>query len=269
MITPRTFDRSAPLQLLEWLCNRYGFGTYFHHIQGRLVEENFAESQAIRDRLIQNMSQRKGAIYMDAMISPSMTSALAQSLQMPGVSGMANNTLLLEFGRHDGPEVLEEVVSGMVMAGVPRMNRLVLRHSENFYGTRKSIHVWLTWHDVRNANLMILLSYILLGHRDWQGAEVSLFAAYPRNEVKERAEEIHNMISEGRLLISEKNVLVIPTNDGIDFERLVEVRSANADLVLLGFTDVRLAQKREEVFLRFPNLHDVLFVSAEETIFIN
>ena len=35
LITPRTFDRSAPVQLLEWLSNRYGFGTYFHHIQGR------------------------------------------------------------------------------------------------------------------------------------------------------------------------------------------------------------------------------------------
>ena len=269
LITPRTFDRSAPVQLLEWLCNRYGFGTYFHHIEGRLIEENFVESQAIRDRLIHASSQRRGAIYMDAMISPSMTSALAQSLQMPGVSGMANNTLLLEFGRHDGPDVLEEVVSGMRMAGVPRMNRLVLRHGENFFGTRKSIHVWLTWHDTRNANLMILLSYILLGHRDWQGAEVKLFAAYPRHEVKERAEGIHEMISEGRLLISEKNVLVIPTDDSIDFARLVEARSGMADLVMVGFTDIRLNQKGGEVFQRFPKLRDVLFVSAEETIFID
>lgn len=269
MITPRTFDRSSPVQLLEWLCNRYGFGTYFHHIEGRLVAENFEESRVVRERLIQAMSARKGAIYMDAMISPSMTSALAQSLQMPGVSGMANNTLLLEFGRHDPPEVREEVVSGMLMAGVPQMNRLVLRHGENFFGTRKSIHVWLTWHDARNANLMILLSYILLGHRDWHGAEVSLFAAYPRKDVRERAEEIHEMISEGRLLISEKNVLVIPTDDTIDFERLVEARSANADLVMVGFTDTRLQQKRGDNFLRFPNLRDVLFVSAEDTIFID
>ncbi len=269
MITPRTFDRTSPVQLLEWLCNRYGFGTYFHHIQGRLVEENFDESEEIRERLIQAMSARKGAIYMDAMISPSMTSALAQSLQMPGVSGMANNTLLLEYGRHDEPEVLEEVVSGMVMAAVPGMNRLVLRHGENFFGSRKSIHVWLTWHDARNANLMILLSYILLGHRDWHGAEVKLFAAYPRREVKERAEEIHQMISEGRLLISEKNVLVIPTDDQIDFERLVEARSSAADLVMLGFTHVALKHRGAEVFERFGELRDVLFVSAEETIFID
>lgn len=269
MITPRTFDRTAPVQLLEWLCNRYGFGTYFHHIEGRLVQENFDESEEIRDRLIRAMSERKGAIYMDAMISPSMTSALAQSLQMPGVSGMANNTLLLEFGRHDPPAVLDEVVNGMLMAGVPGMNRLVLRHGENFFGTRKSIHVWLTWHDARNANLMILLSYILLGHRDWEGAEVKLFAAYPREEVKERAAEIHAMISEGRLLISEKNVLVIPTNDQIDFQRLVQARSNAADLVLLGFTDAKLKKRRESQFQRFPELRDVLFVSAEETIFID
>jgi hypothetical protein len=187
---------------------------------------------------------------------------------MPGVSGMANNTLLLEFGRHDDQKVLEEVVDGMLMAGVPHMNRLVLRHGENFFGTRSTIHVWLTWHDTRNANLMILLSYILLGHRDWHGAEVSLFAAYPRSEIRERAEEIHEMIAGGRLLISEKNVVVIPTDDTIDFERLVEARSSAADLVMVGFTDVQLRKKRSQAFQRFPELRDILFVSAEETIFI-
>ncbi|MDE3003658.1 MAG: amino acid permease [Gemmatimonadota bacterium] len=268
-ISSRTFDRAAPLQLLEWLCHRYGFGTYFHHIEGRLDTEKYEASQEVRDQLIQEMHQRKGAIYMDAIISPSMTSALGQGLQMPGISGMENNALLLEFGRHDGPEVLEEVAEGMLMAGVPHMDRLVLRHGDKFFGTRKRIHVWLTWHDARNANLMILLSYILLGHRDWQDAEVSLFAAYPRSEVKERREEIHQMIREGRLLISEKNVLVIPTDDSIDFERLVEARSSGADLVMVGFADHRLRQRRGDVFLRFPELQDVLFVSAQETIFID
>jgi hypothetical protein len=61
-------------------------------VEGLLVRENFDKSQEVRDRLIHIMAQRKGAIYMDAMISPSVTSALAQSLQMPGISGMENNT---------------------------------------------------------------------------------------------------------------------------------------------------------------------------------
>jgi solute carrier family 12 sodium/potassium/chloride transporter 2 len=269
MVTPRTFDRASPVQLLEWLCHRYGFGTYLHYIPGLLEPSSFLESREIQERLIRSMDQRKGAIYVDTMISPSMASALAQSLQMPGVSGMDNNTILFEFGVHDLPEVLQEVHDGLALAGVPRMNRLVLRHGDNFFGAKKSIHVWLTWHDARNANLMILLAYILLGHKDWHGAEINIFAAFPRREVKERSEELHEMITEGRLLISQKNVLVIPTDDTIDFQRLVEVRSGTADLVMMGFTTERAERKGPELFRRFPACRDVLFVSAEETIFID
>jgi len=181
---------------------------------------------------------------------------------------MENNTILFEFGVRDPPEVLEEVTLGLELAGVTRMNRFVLRHGENFFGTRKTIHVWLTWHDARNANLMILLAYILLGHRDWHGAEISILAAYPRREVAERAKDLHAMITEGRLLISEKNVVVIPTDDDVDFQRLVETKSGAADLVVMGFTGERLGRKGPEMFKRFPGLRDVLFVSAEETIFI-
>lgn len=267
-ITPRTFDRSSPVQLMEWLCHRYGFGTYLHYIPGKLEPASFQESREVQERLVRAMRERKGAIYVDTMISPSMASALAQSLQMPGVSGMENNTILFEFGMHDPPSVLDEVVDGLALAGVPRMNRLVLRHGDNFFGARKNIHVWLTWHDARNANLMILLAYILLGHRDWHGAEISIFAAYPRREVKARAEELHDMITGGRLLISEKNIRVIPTDESIDFPRLVDARSGTADLVITGFTSERLERKGTEVFERFGELRDVLFVSAEETIFI-
>jgi len=266
MITPRTFDRSAPVQLMDWLCDRHGFGTYLHYMKGFLENETFKDSREVQHRLIQAVQERRGAIYVDTMISPSIQSAIAQSLQMPGVSGMENNTILFEFGVHDGPEVLDEVRSGLDLSEPTDMNRLVLRHGDNFFGSRKSIHVWLTWHDARNANLMILLTYILLGHRDWKGAEVSIFAAYPRSEVHERSEDLHEMITEGRLLISEKNILVIATDDGIDFERLVEARSDTADLVLLGFTSERLERKGVELFQRFPALRDTLFVSAEEEI---
>ncbi len=62
---------------------------------------------------------------------------------------------------------------------------------------------------------------------------------------------------------------VIPTEDDIDFQRLVEARSAAADLVLLGFTNERIERRGRELFERFPALRDVLFVSAEETIQID
>jgi amino acid transporter len=268
MISSRTFDRFSPLRMLSWLCHRYGFGTYLHFIKGMLNRETVLESLAIQERLIEEIEETDSAVYVDTIISPSMASALAQSLQVPGVSGMENNTILFEFSVHDPPEVLEEVIKGLVLASAPRMNRLILRHSDHFFGNRKNIHVWLTWHDYRNANLMILLSYILLGHPDWEGAEIHIYAAFPTEEVEEQTAKLDQMISEGRLPIAAKNLQIIPTDDRVDFNALVEKRSYSADLVILGFTEARLKEKGTDLLLRHPVLQDVLFVSAEETIFI-
>jgi len=268
LITPRTFDRHAPMQLLEWLGYRYGFGTYLHHVKGLLDPETVEESRATQARLIKLAAQRRGAVFVDTMVSPSMRSALAQSLQMPGISGMDNNTVLFENSIHDEPGVLEEIRDGCRLAAVAQMNRLVLRHTDHFFGNRRDIHVWLTWHDYRNANLMILLAYILLGHPDWRDGEITLYAAYPKPEVRERTEELQGMISEGRLLISEKNVRVFGTDDRTDFSRLMEVKSAHADLVIRGFTETKLEQKGPELFQRHGGLRDILWVSAEERIFI-
>jgi len=268
MISSRTFDRFSPLRMLSWLCHRYGFGTYLHFIKGMLNRETVVESLEIQERLIDGIEETDSAVYVDTIISPSMASALAQSLQVPGVSGMENNTILFEFSVHDPPEVLEEVIRGIVMASAPRMNRLVLRHSDHFFGNRKNIHVWLTWHDYRNANLMIILSYILLGHPDWKEAEIHIFAAFPIEEVEEQTAKLDQMISEGRLPIAGKNLQIIPTDDRVDFAALVEKRSYSADLVILGFTEARLKERGSDLLLRHPILQDVLFVSAEETIFI-
>ncbi len=268
LITSRTFDRQAPMEFLEWMCHRFGFGTYLHYIRGLLDAGTFEESRSIKQRLLTASSERAGAIFVDTMISPSMESALAQSLQMPGISGMDNNTVLFEFSVHDPDTVVDEIVAGSRLADVARMNRLVLRHTDHFFGNRRTIHVWLTWHDYRNANLMILLAYILLGHRDWRDAEITLYAAYPKGEVKERTAQLREMISDGRLLITDKNLQVFATDDRTDFSRLVEVKSSQADLVIRGFTEDRVREKGPDFFRKHTGLRDMLFVSAEETIFI-
>ena len=266
LITPRTFDRAAPLRLLSWMCYRFGFGTYLHFIQGRLDRKTFEESREVQARLLDLTDEGASEIFVDTIISPSMASALAQSLQVPGVSGIENNTILFEFSVHDPPQVLEELQGGLTLASVPHMTRMVLRHGDNFFGHRKSIHVWLTWHDYRNANLMVLLAYILLGHPEWREAEISVFAAFPEQQAPERTAELTKMISEGRLQISPKNVQVIPTDDRVEFSRLVRNHSVDADLVVLGFTEAKRREKGAALFRRHEELRDVLFVSAARPI---
>ncbi len=267
-VTDRTFDRSAPMQMLTWLSHRYGFGTYLHYIQGLLTDENYRESQDVLDRLLALQEQRQSGVFVDTMISPSMRSALAQTLQAPGIAGVENNTVLFEFSVHDPIEVAQEVRDGVLLAQTARMDSLVLRHGDHHFGNRAEIHIWLTWHDYRNASLMILLSYILLGHPDWREADLSIFAAFPDSQVGERTDELMQLIEEGRIAISGRRLKVFPTDDRIDFSRLVEAKSADADLVMMGFTEERLRSKGTELLARHKGLNEILWVSARESIAI-
>jgi amino acid transporter len=268
MVNGRTFDRSAPMQFLTWVCHRYGFGTYLHLIRGDLSNETFWESRNVKTRLIETVQSRKSSIYVDTLISTSMHEALSQSLQVPGISGMENNTVLFEFSNHDGETELEEVRDGCLLAEVSTMSSLVLRHGDHYFGNMRTIHIWITWHDYRNATLMILLAYILLGHPDWNHGEISIFAAFPREEQKAQTQKLREMIATGRLPISRKNVRLIPTDGPVDFDEMVTSRSKHADLVILGFTRARLEDKGTELFTRHPALNEVLFVSAQQRVVI-
>ena len=269
MVNDRTFDRRSPLTMLRWLCHRYGFGTYVHFIKGMLTETTFAESNAVRSRLLELARKQHSTVYMDTVVSPSITSALAQTLQVPGVSGMSNNSILFEFAQRDSLDVVVSVVDQCQFAAGTDMTLMVLRHCETHFGGRDSIHVWLTWNDKANANTMILLSYILLGHPDWEKAQVQVFAALPETEVEGTRQEFAQLIKEGRLPISEKNIKYIATDTAETFRKLVIETSFDADLTVIGFDMHGLKTRGAEVFTNHDQLHEVLFVRAPRQIKID
>lgn len=269
MINDRTFDRRSHLLFMRWLCHRYGFGTYLHFIKGHLNAQTFAQSEKIKSKLVKEARLQNSPLYMDTVVSPSMTSALAQSLQIPGVSGLSNNTILFEFSVHDDDSILEEVASSCIFASSTKMTRLVLRHGDFYFGERKNIHVWLTWNDSENAYLMILFSYILLAHPDWADAEIKVFAAMPVNELAERRKEFQQFMKDGRIPVSEKNIRFLPVNSVEAYRERVERLSADADLLVVGFDMEGLRERRGETFKNHPNNKEVLFVNVHTQLAID
>lgn len=269
MVNDRSFDRRSPLIMLHWLCHRYGFGTYVHYIKGRLTSDMFFESKTIKERLLKMARKQGSAVYMDTVVSPSITSALAQTLQVPGVSGMSNNSILFELTQQDSMSVAHSIVDQCKFAANSDMTLMVLRHCETHFGNRDSIHVWLTWNDKANANTMILLSYILLGHPDWHNAQVQVFSALPMEEMEETQQEFSQLIQEGRLPISQKNIEYIATENRETFCSLIYERSGDAALTIIGFNMNGLEERGAEVFKNHPKLHDVLFVRAPRQIKID
>ena len=56
--------------------------------------------------------------------------------------------------------------------------------AERGFGHRKEIHIWITSNDYGNANLMILIAYIMVGHKDWDGAAIKIMASYPDEDIE-------------------------------------------------------------------------------------
>jgi len=176
--------------------------------------------------------------------------------------------LLLEFSR-EHPEEISEVVAGARLVIPLRFNLCVLRSSDFRFGYRKSIHIWLTKDDLANAPLMILLAYILLGHPDWEEAEISIFACYPGEVLVQELAKLNEMIDQGRLPISRRRVTPVPYSSESSFEEAAAMHSLEADLVILGLTNKDVLEDAETSLMAHPGLKDILFVNANEEISIS
>ena len=266
MVDERTFERSTPLMMMRWLSYRHGFGTYLHLIRGFLNEKSHVESVEVKERLIEMASRQKSSVYMDTIVSPSMVSALAQALQVPGVTGTPNNVVMFEFSKSDPQELVEDHIKYCRLAASTGKTLLVLRYAENYFREKDIIHVWLRRDDKKNANMIILLSYILIGHPDWQSAEIKVFATVSKVEQHNVYADFQHLMNMGRLPVSDKNIELIDVDTEDSLEEMVSSRSRSASLVVLGFGVDSLDETGAEVFNAYPSLSEVLFVHAPEAI---
>jgi amino acid transporter len=268
-ISQNSFKRLSQFDLLRWISHKYGFGTFFHFIKGPLDKKSNLESKEILDKLISQAAVSKSSVLVDTIISPSFKTAVAQIVQIPGISGMENNGILFEF-QEDNPVDISEIIEGCNFASFVDFNLCVLRSSERHFGYKQHIHVWVTPGDLRNVNLMILIAYILLGHPEWVGGEIGLYVAFEKKELNKEILRLNRLIDKGRIPISHHNVKRIPWNRRAkSFEALVIENSNEADLVIMGFSVAKLQEEKGAYFKKFDALNDILFVRAGEEIAIS
>ena len=268
-ISPDSFTRLSHFDVLRWLSHVYGFGTYFHFIKGSLDKKTNEESKVVLDKLINQATVSKSSVFVDTIVSPSFKTAVAQAIQIPGISGMENNGILFEF-QEDNFSQITDIIDGCTFGSFVDFNLCVLRSSERHFGYKRTIHIWLTPGDLRNANLMILLGYILLGHPEWDGGEIDLYVAFEKKELNKEVLRLNRLIDKGRIPISHQKVKKIPWNKRTKtFDALVSENSSEADLVIMGFSVAKLEDDKGSYFKRFESINDILFVRAAQQIAIS
>ena len=262
-------QRLGHFDVLRWICYRHGFGHFLQFIDGEYSFRGELEARTQVSRLIERGEISNAGILVDSLICPSFKSAVAQTLQLPGVSGLPNNSVLFEFDKQR-PEEIGEVAQGARLAAESMFNVLVLRSTQYRFGYRSSIHLWVTEETLDSAPLMVLLAYIIVGHPEWRRAQIQLFACSDSHKAEREKDRLSNLLAEGRLPISTQNITPVPCADESALEVEVGRRSAAADLTIAGLLGADIEHERaSEALMRLDKANDVLFLLSSERVHID
>ena len=260
--------RLGHFDLLRWISQRHGFGHFIEFFPGEYTFAAEIQAREHVNKLVQQTADSKAEVFVDSLICPSFRTAVAQTLQLPGISGLPNNCVLLEFDK-EHPEEIDETVQGAVVAAESMFNVLVLRSTPYRFGYRSSIDLWVTEDHLENARLMLLLAYIIVGHADWRSARIRLFACIDSGNSEKPADKLSALMTEGRLPISRQDLITVTLKEGSSLENEVIRRSSDTDLLITGLKAEELnSGAAEQALRRYDGANDVLFVYASEKVAI-
>ncbi|MFV0593387.1 MAG: amino acid permease [Draconibacterium sp.] len=262
-ISSKPIHKNKAFMLLNWISYKYGFGTYLHLIEDYYSRNTVKTAEKKQTEILEAISDIDNFVYVDTIISPSYTSAISQAIQIPGVAGMENNLVLFDYDKEQ-PDHLKRVVENFALVNSGRFDICILACSEKPMTMKNGIHVWIHSLDTENSNLMILLSFILLGHPELKKTEIKIFALCKENELDRTHDELKKLVIQGRLPISEKNIKVIIQPDGVPTRKIISEQSAKAGLTLIGLREELIKHEKEGVFKGYDELGTVLFVHSKK-----
>ncbi len=264
-VSRNSFDHPKAFRFLNWLSYKYGFATYIHLVEGFFTKEKNREALSTEKKLILKAAGKgRDSVYIDTVISPSYTSALAQSIQLPGISGMENNMVVFEYDKNQKGE-LKEFIDNFNLILAANLDVCILGSSSKEVKEGSSIHVWIRSFDHENSNLMILLSYIFLGHPDWKNSNITIFEICKKNEEHLTRKNLVELVQKGRIPVSPNNIEIISKrNEEESSKHIINERSKNAGLTIIGFRPEHLELYGLDLFKGYDNIGDTLFVNAHK-----
>ena len=267
-ISKNSFTREKVLDLMRWISYQHGFGTYFHFIEGYYGKQTHAESQEILTALVDSLKERVSTLYIDTMISPSYTSAIAQVIQSPSISGMENNMVVFEYDT-SRPEELNRILDNIHFVHAGDFDICIFGNCKTPIKYRNGIHVWIKNTDEKNTNLMILLGYIIMAHPDWKKSYIKIFNICTHGQSAGIKRELEELIAAGRLPITLNNIEIITLAEHQTLGDVVAEHSQHAGLTIIGFREDAIRHGHTEYFTKFAGIGDVLFVNSVQSKMIN
>ena len=267
IINDKSFENHDAFNLLCWVSQKYGFGTFIHLIIGYLSTKTAEQSDDAMQRLAKMVQASNSNVYLDTLVSPSFKTAIAQAIQLPGISGKANNMVMFSCSR-EKRENLKDFVETIPLIKCQHFDIGILTTTDRSFGQKNEIHIWMNPKDVHNENLMILFGFIIKGDPNWRKAQIKINAIYQEHEIEEKRAELLQRIKSGRIPISVKNINIIAQKEGVTSKSIINKHSQSSDLTIIGFSSRAATKDVSLVIDGYTDIGNVLFVNASSPILI-
>ncbi|HRX97337.1 MAG TPA: amino acid permease [Bacteroidales bacterium] len=260
-ISRDSFQRTTAFDFLNWLSYKYGFGTYLHLIEGYYSKATHKEAEIIVKDLLNKFDRVENHVYVDTIISPSYTSAIAQAIQIPGIAGMENNMVIFEFDKEE-PENLLDIVDNFSLVNAGNFDVCIVGSANRSIRKKEEIHIWIRSGDTHNANLMIMIGFIIQYHPLWGKSNIRIFDVCKPEEREKVKANLDQLLQSGRLPITQKNVEIISEANGQHIKKLITEKSRDAGITIVGFREESLKHYGIDLFKGYESVGNMLFVNS-------
>ncbi len=230
VFTGQPHNRERLVALAEWLSLGRGIVTFVQLITGETEEQNKVKLRELAEKRIRDyIKDRRMAAFAEASVVPDFVRGAVSVAQAHGIGRLEPNTVLMGWSQAAaGRATLMRLLRNL--ADLDKSVLFLSVGDERGFGQRCVINVWWGGRG-GNADLMLLLGYLISRSNDWHDAELRLSRIVESEEGAEQTRAHMNTLLEEVRVEATPNIVVRGERP---IEALFAEHSRDVDLTVLG-----------------------------------
>lgn len=170
--------------------------------------------------------------------------------------------IIFEFNK-DNPENLDDILDNFALVNSGEFDICIMGSCGKTINYKNGIHVWIDTLNTENANLMILLSFIISGHPAWKKSQIQIFDICTPEQAELTRQKMEELVNSGRLPITTKNINIIIQEPEVSSKFYINEKSNNAGLTIIGMREEMVKHSKEKVFEGYDEIGTCLFIHSK------